>query len=86
MNVFPKLALGGGVAILVLASIGVGIGIGELDELSKKTSEYTSDANTEITKDYTDEDGMGSAGWLIMIEGEYLDDVTMGLWVGEDVR
>ncbi len=74
MNVFPKLALGGGVAILVLASIGVGIGIGELDELSKKTSEYTSDANTEITKDYTDEDGMGSAGWLIMIEGEYLDE------------
>ncbi len=74
MNIFPKLALGGGVAILVLASIGVGIGIGELDELSKKTSEYTSDANTEITKDYTDEDGMGSAGWLIMIEGEYLDE------------
>ena len=74
MNVFPKLALGGGVAILILASIGVGIGIGELDELSKKTSEYTSDANTEITKDYTDEDGMGSAGWLIMIEGEYLDE------------
>lgn len=60
--------------MLILASIGIGIGIGELDELSKKTSEYTSDANTEITKDYTDEDGMGSAGWLIMIEGEYLDE------------
>lgn len=74
MNVFPKLALGGGIAMLILASIGIGIGIGELDELSKKTSEYTSDANTEITKDYTDEDGMGSAGWLIMIEGEYLDE------------
>jgi len=74
MNVFPKLALGGGVAILILASIGVGIGIGELDELSKKTSDYTSDETTEITKNYTDEDGMGSAGWLIMIEGEYVDE------------
>lgn len=74
MNVFPKLALGGGMVMLILASISIGIGIGELDELSKKTSEYTSDANTEITKDYTDEDGMGSAGWLIMIEGEYLDE------------
>ena len=74
MNTIAKFALTGGIVVLVLASIGIGMGIGELDELSKKTSDYTSDANTEITKNYTDEDGLGSAGWLIMIEGEYVDE------------
>ena len=74
MNVFPKLALGGGIAILVLASVGIGIGIGEIDELSKNTSDFTSDETTEVTKKYTDEDGMGSTGWLIMIKGEYVDE------------
>ena len=74
MNTIAKFALAGGIVVLVLASIGIGMGIGELDELSKKTSDYTSDTNTEITKNYTDEDGLGSAGWLIMIEGEYVDE------------
>jgi hypothetical protein len=74
MNTVTKVMLAGGFLLMISGTIVASGGFAELDELSKKTSDYTSDTNTEITKNYTDEDGLGSAGWLIMIEGEYVDE------------
>ena len=74
MNTISKFVIAGGILLLIFGSIFGFSGIAELDEQGKKVSDYISDADTEITKQYTDADGMGSSGWLIMIEGEYLDE------------
>lgn len=73
MNTITKFALAGGVLMLILGSISAFSGFAELDEHNKKIQRYISDEDSNITKKLTDADGKGSAGWYIMIQGEYLD-------------
>ena len=74
MNTITKFALAGGVLMLILGSISAFSGIAELEENNKNIQKYISDESSNITKEFTDADGQGSAGWYIMIEGEYLDE------------
>ncbi|MED6297823.1 MAG: hypothetical protein VX828_05940, partial [Candidatus Thermoplasmatota archaeon] len=35
---------------------------------------FMSDSSAEISQEFTDDDGEGSAGWYLMIQGEYFVD------------
>jgi hypothetical protein len=74
MNIVTKVMLAGGFLLVVIGTIiGMG-GFAELDEHNKKIQKYISDEDNNITKEFTDADGQGSAGWYIMVQGEYLDE------------
>ncbi len=74
MNTVTTVMLAGGFLLMIIGTI-VGIGgFAELDEHNKKIQNYISDEDSNITKEFTDADGMGSAGWYIMVQGEYLDE------------
>jgi hypothetical protein len=73
MNTITKIVLVGGVLMLIFGSVSGFSGINELDENNKAIQSYFSKEDNNITKKFTDADGLGSAGWYIMIQGYYLD-------------
>ena len=74
MNTFAKVALAGGILLLIFGSVAGFSSFNELEENEKKISNYISEADNNITKTFADADGLGSAGWYIMIQGKYLDE------------
>jgi len=72
----PLLIIGGICIALALASFGGAwmSGSNGLDDINNVIVEdYVQGPNTSFTYSYTDDDGLGSSGWYIMMDGEYLD-------------
>jgi len=78
----PLLVIGGICVALALASFAGAWAIGEaaITEMEKVgVEEYIQGPNTSFAYEFTDSDGLGSAGWYLMMDGEYLDEDGDGL-------
>jgi len=70
--------VGGGICILLaIAAFGIAgsswsEGVDEFENQEKEEA-FIEGPNDSFTYTYTDEDGLGSAGWYVMMEGEYGD-------------
>ena len=73
----PVLIVGGIFMLLAIASFGIAgsswsSGIDDFENADGEEAFITGPDNS-FTYTYTDDDGMGSAGWYVMMEGEYGD-------------
>jgi len=72
----PLLIIGGICVVLALASFGVAwmSGSNGIDDINDVVVEdYIQGSSTSFSFNFTDDDGQGSSGWYIMMDGEYLD-------------
>ena len=73
----PVLIIGGICILLAIASFGVAWSSGArgVEEISNvDINEFIEGPNTSLSYTYTDEDGQGSGGWYVMMDGEYSDE------------
>ncbi len=73
----PVLIVGGICIVLAIASLGIAgsswsSGIDEIEN-SDAEEAFIKGPNTSFTYTYADDDGLGSAGWYVMMNGEYGD-------------
>ena len=73
MHISGKIMIPVGIVMLLL---GVGIAISAISifEEAENIEDFMTEPSSEITKKFTDADGEGSAGWFIMIQGDYFVD------------
>ena len=73
MHISGKIMIPVGIVMLLL---GVGIAISAISifEEAENIEDFMTEPSSEITKKFTDDDGEGSAGWFIMIQGDYFVD------------
>ena len=73
----PVLIVGGICMVLAIASFGIAgsswsDGIDEFENAEKEEA-FIEGPDNSFTYTYTDDDGMGSGGWYVMMDGEYGD-------------
>ena len=73
MHLSGKIGIPIGIVMLLL---GVGIAISAISifEEAESIEDFMTEPSSEITKKFTDDDDEGSAGWYIMIQGDYFVD------------
>lgn len=72
----PVLVVGGICILLAIASFGIAWSSGAkgVEEVSNvDINEFIKGPDTSLTYTYTDDDGQGSGGWYVMMEGAYGD-------------
>ena len=72
-HISGKIGVPVGIVILIVGGIVFASAFGHFEE-SEDPSNWMSEPSSEIIKEFIDEDEDGSAGWYIMIQGDYLAD------------
>ena len=73
MHISGKIGIPVGIVMLLLG-VGITVSSFSIFEESEHIEDFMTEPSSEITKKFTDEDGGGSAGWYLMIQGEYFVD------------
>jgi len=60
--------------VMLLLGVGITVSAFSIFEEAENIEDFMTEPGTEITKKFTDDDGEGSAGWYIMIQGDYFVD------------
>ena len=72
-HISGKIGVPVGIALLLLG-VGITVSSFSIFEEAENIEDFMTEPSSEITKEFTDEDGEGSAGWYIMIQGDYFVD------------
>ena len=56
--------------VMLLLGVGITVSAFSIFEEAENIEDFMTEPSTEVTKEFTDEDGEGSAGWYIMIQGD----------------
>ena len=73
MHISGKIMIPVGIVMLLLG-VGITVSAFSIFEEAENIEDFMTEPSTEITKKFTDDDGEGSAGWYIMIQGDYFFD------------
>ena len=74
-HISGKIGIPVGIVILIIGGFVFVSAFGNFEETGDPTN-WMSEPSSEITKEFTDDDDGGSAGWYIMIQAEYFIDVN----------
>ena len=72
-HISGKIGVPIGIVLLIIGAVIVVSGFGHFEE-AEEIETFMSEPGTEFVKEFIDEDKSGSAGWYLMIEGEYFVD------------
>ena len=72
-HISGKIGVPVGIVILIIGGFVFASAFGTFEETGDPAN-WMSEPSSEITKEFTDDDDGGSAGWYIMIQGEYFVD------------
>ncbi|MEE2758679.1 MAG: hypothetical protein VYA86_01730 [Candidatus Thermoplasmatota archaeon] len=75
MHISGKIGIPVGIVMLIIGGFIAASSFGSWEE-AEKIENFMSDPSTEIVLEYIDEDEAGSAGWYLMIQGEYFVDTN----------
>jgi hypothetical protein len=80
MHISGKIMIPVGIVMLLLGA-GIAISAISIFEEAENIEDLMTEPSSEITKKFTDDDGEGSAGWFIMIQGDgyFVDDNENGI-------
>ena len=70
MHISGKIGIPVGIVMLIIGGLIAASAFGSWEE-SENIETFMSEPSMEIVQQYIDEDGAGSAGWYLMIQGEY---------------
>ena len=70
MHISGKIGIPVGIVMLIIGGLIAASAFGSWEEAGDIET-FMSEPSTEIVQQYIDEDGAGSAGWYLMIQGEY---------------
>ena len=73
MHISGKIMIPVGIVMLLLGA-GIPISAISIFEEAENIEDFMTEPSSEITKKFTDDDDAGSAGWYIMIQGDYFVD------------
>ncbi len=73
MHISGKIMIPVGIVMLLLG-VGITVSAFSIFEEAENIEDFMTEPSTEITKKFTDDDDAGSAGWYIMIQGDYFVD------------
>ena len=72
-HISGKIGVPVGIVMLIIGAIILVSAIGHFEE-AEEIETFMSEPGTEFVKEFIDEDKSGSAGWYLMIQGEYFVD------------
>ena len=72
-HISGKIGVPVGIVMLIIGAIIIVSAIGHFEE-AEEIETFMSEPGTEFVKEFIDEDNSGSAGWYLMIQGEYFVD------------
>ena len=73
MHISGKIGIPVGIVMLIIGGLVAASAFGTWEEAGDIQT-FMSDPSTEISQEFTDDDGEGSAGWYLMVEGVYFAD------------
>ena len=72
-HISGKIGVPIGIVLLIIGAVIVVSGFGHFEE-AEEIETFMSEPGTEFVEEFIDEDKSGSAGWYLMIQGEYFVD------------
>ena len=75
MHISGKIGIPVGIVMLIIGGLIAASAFSTWEEAGDIQT-FMSDSSTEISQEFTDDDGEGSAGWYLMIQGEYFVDTN----------
>ena len=73
MHISGKIGIPVGIIMLIIGGLVAASAFSTWEEAGDIQT-FMSDSSAEISQEFTDDDGEGSAGWYLMIQGEYFVD------------
>ena len=73
MHISGKIGIPVGIVMLIIGGLVAASAFSTWEEAGDIQT-FMSDSSAEISQEFTDDDGEGSAGWYLMIQGEYFVD------------